>query len=163
MKAPQKGSDEMLDPHRRWQDSPDGVRSRLSYLGENLQMEADIIQTLIKLPREIRNFALERCRFVSVGRGIVGITLPGKIGSDSRTKRTRNMWIIVLDDNESPDEVETTIAHEIAHAWRGDDRMGEMDEECEEKAAAVTRDWGFQGRGADPEFQRERNRRLIIE
>jgi hypothetical protein len=118
-------------------------------------MELDIIRTLLKLPQDVRDFALERCRFVSVGKGAAGITLPGRIGSHAYDKRTRNMWLIVLDDNEPAEQVEATIAHEIGHAWRHDDRLDMPPEDCEEQTAELARSWGFTGRGADPEFQKE--------
>jgi hypothetical protein len=132
------------------------VEDQLDYYGENFEMRMDIVRTILKLPEPVRNFALDRCRFVSVGKGVAGITLPGRIGSHEVEKRTRNMWIIVLDDSESREQMECSIAHEIGHAWRADDRLGNPTVDCEVQTGLLVHEWGFRGRGADVEFLRQR-------
>ena len=67
------------------------------------------------------------------------------------------MWLILLDersvDEDEESEILGTIAHEIAHAWLKHDRMSpDIPEDCETKAANLAKEWGFQGRGTDPEF-----------
>ena len=104
---------------------------------------------------DAKRFALDRCTFTSVGHDIVGMTLPGRIGVHSAERRSRNVWIIVVLDQELGEEFQTTIAHEIAHAWLGHDRCGELPDDCEEQAAKLAKSWGFTGHGAD-EGSRER-------
>ena len=86
----------------------------------------------------------------------MGLTLPGRIGILG-SRRSRNRWIIVLDDAEhSSKDFDATIAHEIAHAWLGHDRIGEIPEDCEPQAAALAREWGFLGRASDLDYNADR-------
>ena len=64
---------------------------------------------LVRLPLNVREFALERCSIFTIGRGTRATCWPG-----SRKKR----WIIVANES-MRGNVESTIAHEIAHAWLG--------------------------------------------
>ena len=52
------------------------------------------------------------------------------------------------------DQVHAWIAHEIGHAWRDDNRIGEAPEDCEVKTCELAQQWDFTGDGADPERQR---------
>lgn len=97
----------------------------LRYYGENRDMERLIIETIVRLPYEISEFACERCRFISVGKGINGITLPGRIGGHFLEKKSKNKWIILLDDNliKSEKNAQSVIAHEIVMAQTSADEM----------------------------------------
>ena len=128
------------------------IYEEVAYYGENPLMQGLIAATIARLPRDVSVFALDRCRFVSVGVGASGITLPGRIGVHGVEHRSRNCWIIVLDDRVAHDQIQSMIGHEIAHAWLGHDRLGETPEDCERQAALLTGKWGFVGDGADPEF-----------
>ena len=123
------------------------------YWGEDPDLSARIVSAINQLPDRVAAFALERCTFVSVGRATLGIVLPGRVGVLNR--RSRNVWIIVLDERMSPKDVDGVIAHEIAHAWRGDDRLGMMPKDCEVKTAQLVKEWGFTGTGADEKFHAE--------
>ncbi len=125
--------------------------SNVFYGGENTEMQLWIQSTLTKLPEEVAVFAIDRCRFISIGWGVAGLTFPGRIGVDDY-ESPLNVWIIVLDDNISSEHVESVIAHEIAHAWLGHDRIGDIPDDCEVVAANLTKEWGFTGHGADAEF-----------
>lgn len=128
------------------------IYDHLAYYGENPAMQSLIAETVAHLAEEVRVFALDRCRFVSVGIGATGITLPGRIGVHYLEQESRNCWVIVLDDRVPHDQMHAMIAHEIAHAWLGHDRLGEPPEDCERQAALLAKKWGFQGNGADPDF-----------
>lgn len=112
-------------------------------------MRMHIVATIMRLPRDVMQFALDRCCFISLGRGVQGITLPGRIGTDE-AGRDENTWIIVLSDDLAFHEAESTVAHEIAHAFLGHDRLDDMPEDCEVQASTLAQSWGFTGRGADP-------------
>ena len=138
-----------------WEASPEGVANDLAYYGEHDGLWVAIVETVVRLPERVRRFALNRCRFVSIGLSVAGYVLPGRIGVDEPTKRSRNMWIVVLDETmfeHMPDDIHSVIAHEIAHAWRKDDRLAFPPDDCELKAANLAQEWGFVGKGADPEF-----------
>lgn len=60
-----------------------------------------------------------------------------------------NRWIIVLTEELPTNDAHGIIAHEIAHAWLRHDRFADHPEDCETKAANLTREWGFTGKGAD--------------
>lgn len=127
------------------------VLDDLFYGGEDMEMLAWIQSTLSKLPEEVAVFAIDQCRFISVGKGAAGLTLPGRIGVDN-AESPLNVWIIVLDENISSEHMESVIAHEIAHAWLGHDRIGDIPDDGEIVAANLTKEWGFTGHGADAEF-----------
>ena len=135
------------------QSKPEWIHDNLLYWGADPDFSARIVSVMNRLPDQVTAFALERCGFVSVGRASLGITLPGKIGVHNG--RSRNVWIIVLDERMSPEDVDGVIAHEIAHAWRGDDRLGMMRKDCEVKTAQLVKEWGFTGTGADVKFHAE--------
>lgn len=137
-----------------WMRSLEGIHYRIAYLGESEFTRAHIANAVSRLPGDVQDFACERCRFVSVGEGAMGITLPGSIGVNAHEKRSRNMWIIVLDDRIPVEELDGVVAHEIAHAWLGHNRCEEVTVDDEVAAATLTREWGFTGRGADPEAAR---------
>ena len=122
----------------------------VAYYGEDEVFRWRIGEALMRLPDDVARFALARCRFVSVGRATHGMVLPGRIGTHHYERRSRNMWIILLDENVAEANVHSAIAHEIAHAWRRDDRLGEPPKDCEEQTARLVEKWGFTGIGADP-------------
>jgi hypothetical protein len=62
------------------------------------------------------------------------------------------MWVILLDENIPEEDRESAIAHEVAHARLGHDRLGEMPDDCETQAANLVKEWGFTGKGADAEY-----------
>ena len=79
--------------------------------------------------------------FVSAGGALNGQCLPTRFLSHVE-------WFILIYDD-APD-LETIIAHEVAHAYLGhslDDPLS--DEETEMQARELTREWGFTGKGAD--------------
>jgi len=132
------------------------IFDEIAYHGESEQTQALLAKAVSRLPEDVAGFALERCCFVSIGGNFLGLTLPGRLGEDNEGQ-SANFWIIVLDDCQPRDEMQATIAHEIAHAWLRHDRYGEDDltVDCEVQAAELARDWGFTGTGADVEHHRK--------
>jgi hypothetical protein len=146
----------------RWTDVV--TRGELTYLGSSELTEPALVCALVRLPEEVRTFGLERCRFLSVGQGALGCTVPGRVGVDDFTKRTRNVWIILLEDDPPENEpLESTIAHEVAHAWSGHDFAEPHDarqvDPFEVDAATLARSWGFEGPAADPDEAPRRHAR----
>jgi len=80
--------------------------------------------------------------------------LPARIAVNSFEKRTKNMWIILINENLPDQEMLTAIAHEIAHAWLRHDRYADFPDDGEGQAALKAYEWGFRGNGADPVFCR---------
>jgi hypothetical protein len=119
----------------------------LEYHGDNPATRVPIVSALARMPEDVRQFALHRCVFISVGGALGGYYLPGSVGVDPLTRRSRNVWLIILDNNNS--DVEGT-AHELAHIWLGHTVSGPGYEdwaEGEEAAEALARQWGFTGPG----------------
>ena len=127
------------------------VANDLLYYSDNETIRVLIIATICRLPDEVAEFALDRCNFVSIGEEGTGygIVLPGRIGVHPGERRSKNIWIIVLAENLPDEDSHSIIAHEIAHAWLGHDRVGEIPEDCETQASDLVRQWGFTGRGAN--------------
>ena len=124
----------------------------VAYYGDDPELHLWIRRTLIKLPVEVARFVIDRCSFASVGRVNFGLILPGRIGVHVVERRSRNTWVIILSENLPASEEESVIAHEIAHAWLGHDRLAEMSNDVEIEAANLTKKWGFSGRGANPDY-----------
>ena len=125
----------------------------MDYYGEYEAVERTIVETICRLPDPIARFALDRCRFLSVGASVYGMTLPGRAGVASwPEQRSRNIWLIVLADPLPDDSSHSIVAHEIAHAWLKHDRLGFPPEDCEIQAAETAKIWGFIGKGADSNY-----------
>ncbi len=121
----------------------------LSYLGEDEDLWRQIVEAIERLPEEVRDFALDRCRFLSVARTTHGMVLPGRIGTHEVTNEPT--WLVLLSEAIPAEDVHGAIAHEIAHAWLGHDRLAFPPDDCEIQAANLTMEWGFSGVGADAE------------
>ena len=66
------------------------------------------------------------------------------------------MWLILLEENLTEKDARSIIAHEIAHAWLGHNRLAaDTDASVEIEAVRQVKQWGFTGLGADEELQRE--------
>ena len=138
--------------------SLDEIAYYLAYYGESQELEALIVSVLNHLPAAVRDFALDRCRFSSVGSTTYGMVLPGRIGRQD-TDYTNvppdesledDPWFILLLEDLPAEDAPGIVAHEIAHAWLGHDRLGFNPDDSETVAANLTAAWGFTGLGADP-------------
>jgi predicted Zn-dependent protease len=79
--------------------------------------------------------------FFSIGAGSNGQCLPSRFADGAE-------WLILI-DNDAPD-IETVIAHEVAHAYLGHSLADLLsEEETEKQAREQVRAWGFSGKGAD--------------
>jgi hypothetical protein len=110
--------------------------------------EDTIRRTLARLPVGIRDFALDRCIFASVGSERAAQVLPPS-----------DRWLVLFTDE--PSVAESVIAHEIAYAWLGHLGPGSgINDDAQERhmralvaddrhVRALVRSWGFSGFGAD--------------
>jgi AcrR family transcriptional regulator len=128
------------------------IHYELSYEGDDSGTRETIVAVLARLPEEVREWALDRCRFLSVGGTLAAYPVPGRLVVDPATRRSRGVWLIVIDDR--AEDLEGVIAHELAHVWlrrAGTGSIGGFDAwEAEEEAAeALAHVWGFTGPGTD--------------
>ncbi len=131
---------------------------RLAYYGSDFDLGRTIVETIVRLLDPVAQFALERCRFTSVGKSVYGMCLPGRIAAsfgrrweDATTVLPDDKWILVLTDPLPADDAHSIVAHEIAHAWRGDDVLSMIGWECERAITELVAKWGFVGLGTDVE------------
>ena len=110
--------------YKEWLRSMEDVAYHIAYYGESPNTHRLIVETVVRLSEEVATFVYDRCCFVSVGDGAYGLILPGRVGVHPIEKRSRNMWIIVLEDNMSAQDAQSIIAHEIACAWLEHNRLG---------------------------------------
>ena len=114
----------------------DVLRSLQSeWLPEDLR--ALICRTIVQLPAPIADFASRNCSFISLGDDD-GQTFNASLFTHL-TRRGRTMrkhWVINLKSSlvENESNGQFVVAHEIAHAWLGD----------EEHADITAKVWGFQ-------------------
>ena len=114
--------------------SLDELEAPERFLGPD-QFKTAYARVLVKLPGHIRDLALGRCLVVGLTHEMHGMTWPLSM-IDKRQRR----WLIVV-WGEEDSEIEDRIAHEIAHAWRGDDRHEPQREKATDDLAVA---WGFQ-------------------
>jgi len=154
---------------------------RLDYFPPHGSLHTTVISTIRKLPKDVREFALENCFFFSMEEGVYGRIISGAHGSNMRWKLLERLtdkeklrmlddfqhsWkIMILLRSETPEnDIESVIAHEIAHAYLGHNEMDEIEVEereieglmvpvniVEYEAYKQTLTWGFEGSGADIE------------
>ncbi len=157
------------------------INERLDYWPPFGSLHTTLISTIRKLPEDVREFALENCFFLSMEEGVYGTIVSGAHASNIRWPMLEHLedeekirilnnlehkWrkIILLRSETPKDDVESIIAHEIAHAYLGHNEMDEIEVEereidgrmvpvnvVEYETYKLTRSWGFTGSGADIE------------
>ena len=130
------------------------------YYGECPDTHTQIIETVARLPEEVRDFVSGQCRFISAGRSIYGMVLPGSIGVDDVSQAPENIWIVLLRDPLPKRDAHGIIAHEIAHAFLKHDRLSPdgYPGDSEQQVAGLAKQWGFTGKGADAVYCSRRAR-----
>src|SRR5262245_9194725 len=127
--------------YRQWERSLEGVAYQLDlypFVEDDVKIR-QIAAVVQGLPGRVRQFVYDRCRFIWPEDDL-GYTVPGDVFI--------GVWVIMLRYDLPAADVPSTIAHEIAHAYRGDDfRTATPD--CEIAAAELAASWGFAGSGAD--------------
>lgn len=110
------------------------------FAGDDDRLRLALASVLVRLPKRVRHFVQRRCQILSIGLGSGAITWPASI-VDKRVK-----WLIVMSETKfrSQRRRESTIAHEVAHAWLGHNRLDpdispDVEEEADNQAVA----WGF--------------------
>ena len=77
------------------------VHYRVGYFGESRATEEAVVRAVARLPEDVREFACDQCRFISVGHAL-GYYLPGRVGLDPATDTTEGIWLILLADGQTP-------------------------------------------------------------
>jgi integrase len=111
--------------------------------GDDFQVEQKLIAALCRLPEDVREFALEKCFFVTIGRDDDG-------GFFVSPQFVSGRSLVVLNSAWKVDDFQSAVAHEIAHLWLGHPEfdMGPDVVRHEDEAAAKVREWGFGGIGS---------------
>jgi len=98
--------------------SMEEVARDLAYYGDDESTRRVRVEAIYRLPPDVREFACQRCRFSSVGGANVGMVLPGRIGTHHWSRRSRNIWLVLLCERAMRrKDAEAIVGHEIAHAW----------------------------------------------
>jgi hypothetical protein len=138
--------------HDAWEASQKGVRYNLN-LDDTTDgpMEVLIVQTVMRLPDEVKEYVYEDCRIAAIGGEdtLGAVFAPG------------TQWFVMLDATIAKKFDDKTamgiIAHEIAHAWlkhdKGDWRLKTT---CEPEAADLAAQWGFTGFAASADEMKKR-------
>ena len=113
----------------------------IRYLTLDKDTHDAIMQTCARLPDDVFNFVRCKCTLVSLGKTTWG-----------QTYRTCSLgetaeWLILLDDRVSAADLPSSIAHEVAHAYRGHSSGSEQEEQ---EARDLARSWGLEGLGTLP-------------
>lgn len=85
------------------------------YYGDDDKIRDGIAKVLVKLPEEVRDFVLDECFFISTGKSDYGTVWASNMPSEYRLKPVK--WIILLSENIKAKDMESVVAHEIAHAY----------------------------------------------
>jgi hypothetical protein len=140
-------------PHSEWVDADllHEIQADLVYLGDDDATRRAIVSALVRLPDEVRNYVLWRCRFLSVGGDTTGYVVSGAVGTDPSTAQADDIWLIVLSD--AADDLESVVASQVARAWlrRCEHAHSDGDDQGanEQAAEALSREWGFTVRAAN--------------
>ena len=142
---------------------------------DNIEVHTAVLKTVSRLPADVQEYACERCVFLALAEN--GMVFPGRITYPHWSESVEMLeqapkgaskleladyleaafdrkakWIILLPGCLAADEAQSIIAHEIAHAFLGHDRLSICDFiDVETEACNLVRSWGFGGRGADVE------------
>jgi hypothetical protein len=121
------------------------LKSRIG--GDDSQVEGNLIEALRRLPEDVRNFALDECFFVAVGRPDDGgfFVSPESLRAGAEEPRR----LVVLNSSWQGEDFQSAVAHEVAHLWLEHPEFGgPYYEHNEDAAAALVRKWGFTGTGS---------------
>jgi hypothetical protein len=101
----------------------------------------------------VRDFALDRCYFVSIGgdEGGFFVSMQYLEAGDPPAR-----FLVVLNSAWPIEDYQSAAAHEIAHVWleHPDADLGTDVADHENEAAAKVREWGFEGMGSLPYEER---------
>lgn len=111
------------------------ARPSMAWLTEELDNALE--RVFDRLPADVQEYVDDKVTFICLSEDLAGLTvrLPG--------------WTIILSDTIAHEDVESVIAHEIAHAWLKHDSLCSDDQaKREADARRQAREWGFFGHGA---------------
>jgi hypothetical protein len=91
--------------YEKYCDSPGWIDYSVNYVGHCGTIKSIIVDTICKLPKDVKKFACEECLFVSVADGICLSLVNAK-----------HKWTIVLSETVEIGN-SATVAKNIAHAW----------------------------------------------
>lgn len=148
------------------------------YWGYDPDIEQSIFQCVALLPKEVQEFAIDRCRFLSIGGSANAAVFNGSLlfppplhlpegirwaidqGRIEELLSNPPMLILLSEhivDKYEREDIVSIIAHEIAPAYLGHKPCHlKLDEvhiaaEREVQACELASSWGFSGRGTDAE------------
>jgi hypothetical protein len=135
-------------------DVNEGIRREVAHRrrcrigADDFQVEQKLIEALCRLPEDARDFALDRCFFITMGGENEGgfYVSPTTLAAGAEEPR----WLVVLNSSWKGEDFQSAVAHEIAHLWLGHPEfdMGPDVVSNENEAAAEVRKWGFTGIGS---------------
>jgi hypothetical protein len=118
----------------------------MNLLVRNLETRRALLEMLCALPAEARGFALERVAFASVGGAVgPGLAYTRRGFALDREALGGTEALVVIADGPAARNV---AAHEVAHCYL---RHDSATVDAEREAAALAREWGFDGPSSDPE------------
>jgi hypothetical protein len=121
--------------YEKYCDTPAWIDYAIRYVGDGGVIKSMIVETISKLPKEVKKFACEECQFVSVADGIC-LSL-----SSARRK-----WTLVF--SEALDARDNAaVARNIAHAWlqhqSSPDFKAISFQQTDEQIQSLITSWGF--------------------
>jgi len=122
--------------YEKYLDSPSWVEYCLNYVGNCWNIQTIIVETLCRLPREVKEFACQRCQFVSITEGVC-----------LNLFNTKCKWIIIISEVLDKKDVCKTITINVARAWLHHRSLLDADsketKDAEEQAIALVTNWGL--------------------
>jgi hypothetical protein len=134
----------------------EAVIGNVHYHGGSRETERAIVRAIARLPGDVRDFALDRCQYISCDPTLRGYFLPASI-----TEHDPDGWLVILNlEGLEWEDAESVVAHEIAHLLLGHKPFGhlppgpergtvapgsEPDEERQVRELVMR--WGFGGIG----------------
>lgn len=148
----------MKKENEQLKNIPEGISYDLNIISEEITDEKDknlILETLLKLPKEIRDKTLDEVMFIAMPEelggwfGHVYLSKPlkecKKWGFVAKIQQPLISLNFAVMKNESKHIKMSIVAHEIAHYILGHNSMnGKNAEEVEKEADDLTVEWGFE-------------------
>jgi hypothetical protein len=110
------------------------------YLGNDPRTHRALIRAPSRVPDDVLDVAIDKCAFFSLGGAGNGQCLPSRFIEGAE-------WLLLIYDD-APD-IETVIAHEVAHAYLGHSITDPLmpHEETERQARDLVRSWVSPAKG----------------
>lgn len=123
--------------YEKYRESPGWIEHCLNYIGVSDHTKWIIVETICKLPKEVKEFVYKKCLFISLTDGICLF----------EPHNHQDQWIIILSDTLNRKDLYATATRNIAYAWLQRNSIPKKNiyecKDAEEQTIALLTYWGI--------------------